>query len=153
MFPVVEQLDLNSLMERSRTQRSAIEVRIVIKTLCEHLTKEASRLYHMFPEKPVDQLSIKEQIEYMKSTRCHICFKKFNSKNPKVRDLCHYTGLCRGPAHRNCNLMFRIPSDITVLAHNSAEYDSHLFIKELVKHFDDIGVIAKKQRGLHNIFG
>ena len=123
-----------------------------IKALYEHLTKDASRLYHMFPEKPMDPLSVKEQIAYMKSTRCHICFKKFNSKNPKVRDHCHYTGLYRGPAHRNCNLMFRIPSYIPVIAHNSAGYDTHLFVKELAKHFDDIGVVAKKQRGLHNIF-
>ena len=124
-----------------------------IEKLCKHLISEVHRLYKSFPEKPMDPLSVKEQIEYMKSTRCHICFKKFNSKDPKVRDHCHYTGLYRGPAHRNCNLMFQIPSYIPVIAHNSAGYDTHLFIKELAKHFDDIGVIARKQRGLHNIFG
>ena len=41
--------------------------------------------------------------------------------------------------------MFRIPSYIRVIAHNSAGYDTHLFIKELAKHFDDIGVIAKNK--------
>ena len=41
--------------------------------------------------------------------------------------------------------MFRIPSYIPVIAHNPALYDTHLFIKELAKHFDDIGVIAKNK--------
>ena len=41
--------------------------------------------------------------------------------------------------------MFRIPSYIQAIAHNSAGYDTHLFIKELAKHFDDIGVIAKNK--------
>ena len=54
-----------------------------IKTLCEHFTSEASRLYHMFPEKPMDPLTVKELIEYKRSTKCHICFKKFSSKDPK----------------------------------------------------------------------
>ena len=103
----------------------------------------------------MDPLTSKEWIdhEYMSSTRCHICFKNFTQNDPKVRDHCHYTSKYRGPAHRNCNLMFRIPSYIPAIAHNSSGYNTHLFIKELAKHFDDIGVIAKKQRGPHNIFG
>ena len=44
-----------------------------IKTLCEHFIFETHRLYKSFPEKPMDPLSVKEQVEYMKSTRCHIC--------------------------------------------------------------------------------
>ena len=75
----------------------------------------------------MDPFSVKEQIRYMKLTRCHICFKKFNSKKPKVRDHCHYTGLYRGQAHRNCNLMFQIPSYIPFIAHNSAGYDPPTF--------------------------
>ena len=93
----------------------------------------------------MDPLRVKEQIEYMKSTRCHICFKNFKQDNPKVRDHCHYTGKYRGPAHNNCNLRYRIPSYIPVIAHNSAGYDAHLFMKELAKHFDDIGVISKNK--------
>ena len=31
------------------------------------------------------------------------------------------------------------------MAHNSAGCDTHLFIKELAKHFDDIGVISKNK--------
>ena len=41
--------------------------------------------------------------------------------------------------------MYRIPSYILVIAHTSAGYDTHLFVKELVEHFDEIGVIAKNK--------
>ena len=41
--------------------------------------------------------------------------------------------------------MYRIPSYSPVIAHNSAGYDTHLFIKELASHFEDISVIAKNK--------
>ena len=68
-----------------------------IETLCDHLVKEACRLYHMFPEKQMDPLTNREWKRYKRLTRCHICFKNFNFKDPKVRDHCHYTGHYRGP--------------------------------------------------------
>ena len=80
---------------------------------------------------------------YKKARECHICYKPF--KDPKVRDHCHYTGRYRGPAHRNCNLRYRIPSYIPVTFHNLSGYNAHLFIKELGKHSKDIGVIAKNK--------
>ena len=66
------QLDPASLMEKLRTQRSAIEVRIVLRLSAS--ISLASCLYHMFPEKPMDPLTVKELIEYKRSTKCHICF-------------------------------------------------------------------------------
>ena len=77
--------------------------------------------------------------------KCHICYKPFNFKDPKVRDHCHYTGRYRGLAHSLCNLRYRIPSYIPVIFHNLSGYDAHLFIKELGKHSKDIGVIAKSK--------
>ena len=71
--------------------------------------------------------------------------KPFNDKDPKVRDHCHYTGKYRGPAHRNCNLSYRIPSYIPVVFHNLSGYDAHLFIRELGKESKDMGVIAKNK--------
>ena len=99
----------------------------------------------MFPEKPIDPLTPKQWKKYKKASMCHICFKPFvdSKKGPKVRDHCHYTGRYRGPAHRNCNLMYRIPSYIPVVFHNLSGYDAHLFIKELGKNSRDMGVIAK----------
>ena len=44
-------------------------------------------------------------------------------------------------------MRYRIPSYIPVIAHNLARYDTHLFIKELGEHFENIGVIAKNKEG------
>ena len=98
---------------------------------CDYIRQEAHRLYHMFPEKPMGPLTKKQWKKYKKSTICDICFKPFNSKDPKVRDHCHYTGRYRGPTHSLCNLRYRIPSYVPVVFHNLSGYDAHLFIKEL----------------------
>ena len=61
---------------------------------CDYTRQEANRLYHMFPEKPMDLLTPKQWKKYNKASRCHICFKRFgdSKKGPKVCDHCHYTG-------------------------------------------------------------
>ena len=93
----------------------------------------------------MDHLTKKQWKKYNKVSRCHVCFKQFgdSKKGPKVRHHCHYTGRYRGPAHRSCNLMDRIPSYIPVVFHNLSGYDAHLFIKELGKNSRDMEVIAK----------
>ena len=102
----------------------------------------------MFSEKRMDPLTPKQWKKYNKASRCHICYKQFGDpkKGPKLRDHCHYTGNYRGPAHRNCNLMYRIPSYIPVVFHNLSGYDAHLFIRELGRHSrDTMKVIAKNK--------
>ena len=81
-------------------------------------------------------------------SRCHICFKPFTEDSIKVRDHCHYSGLYRGATHRNCNLMYKIPSYIPVVFHNLSGYDAHLFIRELAASVPaeaKMGVIVKNQ--------
>ena len=118
-----------------------------LEKFCDYIRQEAHRLYHMFPEKPMDPLTKKQWKKYNKASRCHICFKQFgdSKKGPKVCDHCHYTGHYRGPVHRNCNLMYRIPFYIPVVFHNLSGYDVHLFIKELGKNSRDMEVIAKSK--------
>ena len=84
-----------------------------VKKFCDHVIGEAHRLYHAFPEHPMKPLTSNQNEKYKKSKRCHICFRPFTEKNPKVRDHCHYTGNYRGTAHRNCNLQYKIPSYIS----------------------------------------
>ena len=82
--------------------------------------------------------------EYTAAEKCHICLKEFNdSKNKKVRDHCHYTGLYRGASHNNWNLKYRIPDNIPIVFHNLSGYDAHLFTTELGRRFNknDIEVI------------
>ena len=68
-----------------------------IETFCNYIKEEVHRLYHMFPEKPMDPLTKKRWKKYKRSTKCHICYKQFTQTNLKVRDHCHHTGLYRGP--------------------------------------------------------
>ena len=116
-----------------------------IETFCSYIKGEAHRLYHTFPEKPMDPLTKKQWKKYKKTTKCHICYKPFTLRDPKVRDHCHYTGLYRGPAHSLCNLRYKIPSYIPVVFHNLSGYDAHLFIRELGTHTSDIEVIAQNK--------
>ena len=114
---------------------------------CDYIENEVKRLYHMFPMKPMKPLTYEQWREFNKATKCHIFFKKFQEFNPKVRDHCHYAGQYQGPAHRNCNLRYRIPSFISIVVHNLSGYDAHLFIRELGKKFGKgkIGVIAENK--------
>ena len=92
-------------------------------------------------------LTREEWREFNEATKCHICLKEFEDLNPKVRDHCPYTGSYREPAHRNCNLRYKIPSCIPIVLHNLSRYDAHLFIRELGKKFDKgkIDVIAENK--------
>ena len=116
-----------------------------IETFCNYIKGEARRLYHTFPEKPMDPLTKKQWKKYKQSTKCHICHKPFTIRDPKVRDHCYYTGLYRGPAHSLCNLRYKIPSYIPVMIHNLSEYNAHLFIRELGAHTSEMGVITKNK--------
>ena len=52
----------------------------------------------------------------------------------KVRDHCHYTGKFRGAAHSICNLRYKVPKEIPVVAYNVA-YGHHFIINQLGKQF------------------
>ena len=116
-----------------------------IENFRNYIKGEARRLYHMFPELPMDPLTKKQWKKYKRLTKCHICYKPFTLRDPKVRDHCHYTGLYRGPARSLCNLRYKIPSYIPVVFHNFSGYDAHLFIRELGAHTSEMGMIAKNK--------
>ena len=61
----------------------------------------------------------------------------------KVRDHCHYTGKYRGPAHRCCNLRYKIPNYIPIVFHNLNRFDAHLLGKKF--NTVKIGVIAENK--------
>ena len=113
-----------------------------VSEFCKNIILEAKRLYKSAPQKPMDLLNDKQKREHITAKECHICFKSFSIEDRKVMDHCHYTGKYRGAAHYSCNLMYKIPNYILVVFHNLAGYDAHLFIKELAKHMNKIGVIA-----------
>ena len=129
--PLVGAFTANSHMERLKIHRGNYRGKDCLEKFCDYIRQEANRLYHMFPERPMDPFTPKQWKKYNKASRCHICYKQFGDpkKSPKVCDHCHYTGRYRGPAHRNCNLMYRIPSYIPVVFHNLLGYDAYLFIR------------------------
>lgn len=61
----------------------------------------------------------------------HICLNEFtNPENRMVRNYCHYTGLFRGAAQKDCNLKYPVPDHIPTGFHNLIGCDCHLFIKD-----------------------
>ena len=115
-----------------------------VEKFCNHIEEEAKRLCHMFAEKPMDPLTNEQWKRYKRASKCHICYKPF-AGDKKVSDHCHYTGKYRGPALAFCNLRYRSPSYIPVIFYKISGYDAHLFIRELGKKTNDIGVIAKNK--------
>ena len=119
-----------------------------VEQFVDHVEKEVKRLYELYPQQPMAELTDVLKREYEAAKSCHICLKPFGDpENRKVRDHCHYTGLYRGAAHNNCNMKYRIPDFVPIAFHNLSGYDAHLFIRELGKKFnkDDIGVIAENK--------
>ena len=119
-----------------------------VEQFVDYVEKEVKRLYELYPQQPMTELTEVLKGEYEAAESCHICLKPFDDpENRKVRDHCHYRGLYWDAAHNNCNLKYRIPNFVPIAFHNLSGYDAHLFIRELGKKFnkDDIGVIAENK--------
>ena len=85
----------------------------------DHVEKEVKRLYELYPQQPMTELTDAEKREHEAAESCHICLKPFDDpENRKVRDHCNYTGFCRGAAHNNCNMKCRIPNLVPIAFHN-----------------------------------
>ena len=83
------------------------------------------------------KMTKEDEEKFQKADECHICNKKYNGTDVRVRDHCHITGKYRGSAHKDCNLNFQISDKIPVIFHNLRGYDSHFIMQE-------IGAIVKK---------
>ena len=46
-----------------------------VEVLCDYISKEVRRLYHMFPEKPMKPLTHEQWRDHNRTTTCHICLK------------------------------------------------------------------------------
>src|SRR5436190_1796223 len=122
---------------RAKTKEELIKVPEKLFEYLDMIGKYISKKYN----KPRPIIITKdEEIEFQKSDICHIC--ECIIKGKKVRDHCHITGKYRGPAHNKCNLNLKLPQNIPVFCHNSSNYDTHLFIKELAKKYGKIDLIA-----------
>ncbi|XP_068738994.1 uncharacterized protein [Montipora capricornis] len=72
-----------------------------------------------------------DEEKFQKADECHICNKKYNENDVRVRDHRHIAGKYRGSAHQDCNLNFQITDKIPVIFHNLRAYDSHFIMQEI----------------------
>lgn len=106
------------------------------------LIKDVKKINKILSNKvPMTTMSKNEKHTYSCASTCHICDRLLF--NDKVCDHDHVTGKYRGAAHAHCNLMYRVCAFVPIVFHNLSNYDSHLFIKELVKYKGHIKVIPK----------
>lgn len=63
----------------------------------------------------------------------------------KVRDHFHVSGKYSGDAHEMHNLNLKLLHTIPVFCHNMSGYDTQLYIKELVKTYKKIDLIANTE--------
>ena len=52
-----------------------------VSKCCETIMAEAKRLYESAPKKPMDKLTKEQTVGFVTAKECHICFKKFSSKD------------------------------------------------------------------------
>jgi len=99
----------------------------------------------LYPE-PV--LTTREEIQFKKAQVCHICEKKFERDDKRVRDHNHLNGEYRGAAHEDCNFHYNCRNyKIPVIFHNLKGYDGHQIIRGLTEEASkrNISVIAKNE--------
>ena len=77
----------------------------------------------------------KEELKSYDLKVCDICGKRILRKLSKslnyrkVRDYFHYTGKYSSAARSIFNLKINVPNEITVVLHNSSNYDDQFIIK------------------------
>ncbi|XP_022777425.1 uncharacterized protein LOC111318822 [Stylophora pistillata] len=116
----------------------------VAQIFVESLEAEVQAIYNDHPPKKMI-FTKSDAAEFENATCCWLCGEDFEEGKDKVRDHCHYTGKFRGAAHNSCNLKFRRPKFTPVVLHNLANYDAHLFVRNLGVSEGDIDCIPNNE--------
>ena len=108
-------------------------------------------------QKPID-MSEQDEVNFKKSTTCHICKKSLDWKSEKnypVRDHDHTKekNNFRGAAHKSCNInYFNRTKKVPVFAHNLKGYDMQLILRDLIKNFEKIDIIPENIEKFKAVF-
>lgn len=95
-------------------------------------------------------LTAKQEEEFKKATKCHVCNKdigliqkkkgnNYITVEDKEREHDYLTGVYRGPAHNKCNLNYYNKPEIPVFFHNLKGYDANFILQvasEYTKNID-----------------
>ena len=82
----------------------------------EMLEEDIKRIQEKFEFSKKMIFTFKDKDDFEKAEICWICQGKFDEKQKKVRDHCHFTGKFRGAAHNICNLQFKKPKFTPVIS-------------------------------------
>ena len=121
--------------DKTKNTQSVYSGENCMDVFCQDLNEKFNTIINI-PQKPMEPLTEQEVIDFNNAKECFICNKEFTDKDKKCRDHDHYTRKYRGPAHNSCNLMYKVPKFIPIVFHNGSNYDFHLIIKHLAKHFN-----------------
>ena len=125
--------DDNVYEPRIRTYTGVDAMEVFIKWIEEDVKEIAN-----IQDKPMI-FTEEDRKQFINEKECWLCREPLN--DDKVRDHGHYTGKYRGATHNTCNLKYRKPQFVPVVFHNLANYDSHLFIKNLADTSGNISCI------------
>jgi hypothetical protein len=112
----------------------------VAEIFVEKLTEYSKLIYNKFQKYPKTKIFTNDAVyKFCEAKVCHICEQPFTSKEffpeeknwLKVWDHYHLTDLLRGACHFKCNRQYRLPRRYSIVQHNLAGFDAHLFIKKL----------------------
>ena len=109
----------------------------------EMLREEVKEIEHIYNDIKPMNLTDADEKHFQDTDVCYICNKVI--EDTKVRDHNHLTGKYNGPAHNECNLMYKLPTFVNVFIHNLTGYDAHLFVKALGRYNEAIEVIPNTE--------
>ncbi|XP_046399469.1 uncharacterized protein LOC124165964 [Ischnura elegans] len=105
---------------------------------------EAVKIYEIYKNTiPINPLTEEEESIFLTSVNCHICEKELGKD--RVKDHDHLTGRYRGPAHKLCNLKYKMPDFLPIFIHNLSAYDGHFIVRELAYDEREIFVIPSTE--------
>ena len=99
----------------------------------------------MFPEKPMDSLTPKQWKRYEKASRCHICFKPLNSRDPKKGIIAITLATPEDPPTRYG--LGKHSKDIGVITKNVKEYIT-FSVNIAVDRYVDNDMLLMFERGI-----
>ena len=111
--------------------RNGVEGDLVLEHFFKDILLVSDKILERLKEKKKLYMTSENCAHYDSTDKCHICEEEIMDPREKVRDHCHLTGKYRGPAHKWCNLNYKIPKFIPVFFHNLEGYDSHLLMQKL----------------------